>query len=192
MHLQGKTPIHANDTFISPSASVIGDVEIWDTSSIWYSVVVRGDFASVRIGAYTNIMDKCVVRTVESLNNGFPSNCVVGNYCSVGAGSILTSCTIGNEVIIGEGCVISEGSVVSSQAVLEPGTVLPPYSFIPANEQWGGSPAKFQTKLDSHAGENAEQQAKAIAYLAAEHYEEYLPTGNSYKHLEDVVGNVSA
>lgn len=49
--LQGKTPHIGEGTFVAPTAAVIGDVEIGNGSSVWYSAVIRGDVNRIRIGA---------------------------------------------------------------------------------------------------------------------------------------------
>jgi len=187
MSLLGSKPLMANDAFVAPSASVIGDVTLYDYSSVWYSAVVKGDCNTVKIGGMSNIQDRCVVSTVPSLETGFPSKVDVGNYVSVGPGSVLTSCTIGDHVIVGEGTSIGEGSVISSVCVLEPGSVVPPNTFIPGGQKWGGNPISYISDLGGHADEDIQAHAKQISLLAEDHFDEYLPYGNAYKHLEEVV-----
>ena len=48
--VNGKTPKIAESAFVSEAAYVIGDVEIGENSGIWPGAVVRGDFASIKIG----------------------------------------------------------------------------------------------------------------------------------------------
>ena len=43
--------------YIDDSAQVIGDVEIGEESSVWMSVVIRGDVHRIRIGRRTNVQD---------------------------------------------------------------------------------------------------------------------------------------
>ena len=45
---------------------MIGDVEIGEESSIWYSTVIRGDVMPIRIGARTSIQDGAVVHALRS------------------------------------------------------------------------------------------------------------------------------
>ena len=42
MNLIGKAPSVAQNAFVAPSASVIGDVKVGANSSIWYGCVLRG------------------------------------------------------------------------------------------------------------------------------------------------------
>ena len=89
MTFWGKKPFKTNDTFIAPSASVIGNVTNWDESSVWYGAVVRGDNHPITIGFKSNIGDRAVLSTVSSkvteLASGFPSVLSIGHFVSVGA-----------------------------------------------------------------------------------------------------------
>ena len=49
---KGKWPKIADDVFIAPGASVIGDVEIGAGSSVWFNTVIRGDENPIRIGEH--------------------------------------------------------------------------------------------------------------------------------------------
>ena len=97
MNLGTQRPVLAADVFVAPNASVIGDVLCYDRSSVWYGAVVRGDKNKVRIGRVTNILDRAVLSTVETpaVDSGFPSDLNIGSYVTVGQGSVLTSCSIG-------------------------------------------------------------------------------------------------
>jgi carbonic anhydrase/acetyltransferase-like protein (isoleucine patch superfamily) len=43
--------------WVAPNATVIGDVTLGSGSSLWHSVIVRGDTASVKIGKNTTVQD---------------------------------------------------------------------------------------------------------------------------------------
>lgn len=186
----GKKPFKTNDTFIAPSASVIGDVTNWDESSVWYGAVVRADSYPITIGFSSNIQDRAVVNTLpaktETLESGFPPVCNIGHYVSVGAGSVLVSCEVQDLVDIGERCTIMEGAVVEKNVVLEPGTVVPAYTRIPSGQKWGGSPAAFIEELNGEAKDNIKAKAEKIHLTAYEHSVEFLPIGNTYVHLEEL------
>jgi len=116
-----------------------------------------------------------VIKTVETLETGFPAICEVGNYVSIGAGSTLISCTVGDNVDIGEGCVLLEGSLVEDNAVLAPGTVLGKGARIPTGEKWAGAPAEFVSKLSEEEVEAITTKVQTIRSRGQELYMEYLP-----------------
>lgn len=190
MNFRGTKPFYTNDTFIAPTASVIGNVTNWDESSVWYGAVVRGDSHPITIGFSSNIQDRAVIQTlparVETLDTGFPPVCYIGHYVSIGAGSVLVSCRVEDLVEIGEKCTILEGSIVESNVVLEPGTVVPAYSRIPSGQRWGGNPAAFIENLSDEDMDHIKSHAEKIHEIAEEHILEFLPIGNTYVHLEEL------
>ncbi|MDA4896261.1 hypothetical protein PFZ55_56420, partial [Streptomyces sp. MS2A] len=50
-------PVIHETAFIADNAVITGDVTIGERSSIWFSSVIRGDVAPVRIGKGVNIQD---------------------------------------------------------------------------------------------------------------------------------------
>lgn len=190
MPFYGSEPFKSNDTFIAPSASVIGEVINWDESSVWYGAIVRADSKhAINIGFSSNIQDGAVVNTLgetATLETGFPPITHVGHYVSVGAGSVLTSCRIDDYVIIGDKCTIMEGSLVASHVILEPGTVVPAYARIPSGQKWGGNPARYIADLTADEKDSIKNKAEKIHEQAWEHMAEYLPIGNTYLQLEDL------
>lgn len=190
MTFLGISPFVTNDTFIAPSASVIGDVTNWDQSSVWYGAVVRADKSHpITIGFNSSVGEGSVVTTLSknaTLQTGFPPVTHIGHYVTVGAGSILKSCRIDDLVVIGEKCTILEGALVEANTVLEPGTVVPPYARIPSGQKWGGNPAKFVANLDANELDSIKKTSLEIQDRAREHLTEFLPVGYTYVHLEEL------
>jgi carbonic anhydrase/acetyltransferase-like protein (isoleucine patch superfamily) len=187
----GQKPFVTNDTFIAPTASVIGNVTNWDESSVWYGAVVRADSSHpITIGFSSNIQDGAVLTTLSSdtstLESGFPPVTYVGHYVSIGSGSVLTSCRVEDLVIVGDKCTILEGAIVESNVILEPGTVVPPYARIPTGQRWGGNPAAFIADLTPEEKGSIQPKAEKIHQEAWEHLKEFLPYGNTYLQLEEL------
>ena len=126
----------------------VGEVSVSNWASIWYNSVIRGDINRVSIGAFSSIGDNCVVHTAAALPTGMSSAVVIGNNCSIGAGSTLYSCHIEDDVVIGEKCVILEGSRIEKGAQIAAGSVVPPGRLIPTKQLWGGNPVVFIKDLD--------------------------------------------
>lgn len=115
----GKTPRIAETAWVSEAAYVIGDVEIGENSGVWPGTVIRGDFASIKIGCSTQIEDNSVVHSgvpVEIGDNIIIGHSVVmhgikiGNNCLIGNNAtILDNAEIGSFCIIGAGCVVNQG-----------------------------------------------------------------------------------
>src|SRR5687767_1607676 len=155
----GKRPLIATDAFLAENCAVIGDVEIGEDSSIWYSVTVRGDVMPIRIGARTNIQDNTVIHVTSDR-----FGTTIGNDCTIGHGAIVHACTVEDFCLIGMGSIILDGarigrgSLVGAGALVTPGTEIPPGSLVI------GSPAKVKRAVN-------EKEREQIAYGAA-HYVE--------------------
>jgi len=52
-----KFPRLLDGDWVAPNATVIGDVQLGEGSSLWHSTIVRGDTAQVSIGKNTAIQD---------------------------------------------------------------------------------------------------------------------------------------
>ena len=46
---QGKHPKLAEDVFIAPNATIIGDVELGSGTNVWFYSLLRGDVNSIRL-----------------------------------------------------------------------------------------------------------------------------------------------
>lgn len=147
-----------NDTWVAPTAAVVGNVRLGDATSVWYGAVVRGDLNFVRLGLNTNVQEKAVIHTVETLESGFPAVVDIGEHVSVGPGCVLTSCTVENNVELGAGTVIAEGALVEKNSKLAPGTYVAAGMRIPAGEHWAGNPARFVSKLSAEEVRSEERR----------------------------------
>ena len=58
---KGVRPHLGRDVFVAENATVIGDVRMGDEASIWFGVVLRGDYFPIRVGHRTNIQDNTVL-----------------------------------------------------------------------------------------------------------------------------------
>lgn len=138
---QEHAPSIAENVFIAPNASVIGQVTLGAGASIWFGSVLRGDIAPVAVGEGSNIQDNCV------LHVGDNEPCLVGRNVIVGHGVVLHGCTIEDDCLIGMSAivlndvVVGKGSVVGAGALITQGMVIPPNSLVL------GSPAKVRREL---------------------------------------------
>jgi carbonic anhydrase/acetyltransferase-like protein (isoleucine patch superfamily) len=128
--------------WIAPNAQVMGDVVLGEDVGIWFGAVLRGDRATMTIGARTNIQDGTVVHTDANVP------LTIGEDCTVGHNAIVHGATIGRGVLIGMGATIlnhariGDGCIVGANALVTEGKEFPPNSLIV------GSPAKVVRELD--------------------------------------------
>lgn len=157
-------PEIAEDVFLAPGSSVIGNVVIAAGSGVWFNSVVRGDVNEVRIGARTNIQDGCVIHvTSDGLGT------YLGNDVTVGHKAILHACTLEDGCLIGMGAVVMDGVIVESGAMVAAGALVTFNKRIKAGELWAGSPARFLRKLSDDEAAQIGKSAKVYAGLAQEY-----------------------
>ena len=54
---EGVRPTIADDAWIAPTATIIGDVTIESGASIWYGATLRGDDGPIIVRANANVQD---------------------------------------------------------------------------------------------------------------------------------------
>ncbi len=147
--------------FLADTATVIGNVEIREHSSVWFGAVVRGDVHYIKIGRYTNIQDNAVIHvthyTKPDMSDGFPT--VIGDYVSIAHGAIVHGCTIKDNVLVGIGAVILDGAVINENTIVAAGTLVPPGKEFPPNVLLMGRPAQVRRDLTSAEIEKIKENA---------------------------------
>ncbi len=164
---KGINPTIAESAYIDEDATVIGDVHIGEASSVWPSVVIRGDVNYIRIGEATNIQDGSVLHvTAPNENNpeGFPL--IVGNQVTVGHGAILHACTIEDECLIGMGATVLDGAILKKHVLLAAGSLVPPGKELEGGYLWVGSPVKRARPLTEQELQFFRKSSKNYVELA--------------------------
>jgi carbonic anhydrase/acetyltransferase-like protein (isoleucine patch superfamily) len=186
MGIYDKQPDIAVDVFVAPSASVVGEVSVASSSSVWYGAVLRGDVNEISVGGMTSIQDGAVVTVSQHNDLGFPASTYIGHYVAVGPGASLHSCTVEDGAVIGRGAVISEGALVEKNAQVANGAVVGAGARVPAGQVFAGNPATYVRDLtEDEIGAN-KAACKEFHNSAAEHAHEFLPTGTAYLDAEKI------
>ncbi|HNW51700.1 MAG TPA: gamma carbonic anhydrase family protein [Prolixibacteraceae bacterium] len=135
--LKGITPKIGENCFLAENATIIGDVEMGNDCSIWYSAVLRGDVHYIRIGNNVNIQDGAIVHCTYQKS---PTN--IGNNVSIAHGAILHGCTVHDYVLIGMNAVVLDDAVIESNSIIAAGAVVTKGTVVPSGTVWAGSPAR--------------------------------------------------
>lgn len=160
----GVRPAIAEDAFVAPGASVVGDVAVGAGSSIWFGCVLRGDMDVVRIGARSNIQDGSMIHVSSGGLGTF-----VGDDVTVGHMCLIHACTLEDHSFVGSTACILDGAVVESDAMVAAGSLLLGGRRVPSGELWAGRPAKLLRPLTPE--EIARNRAVAARY--AEYAQQY-------------------
>jgi carbonic anhydrase/acetyltransferase-like protein (isoleucine patch superfamily) len=159
LSLDSAAPTVADDSWIAPTATVIGQATIGSETGIWYNAVIRADDAPISIGDGTNIQDGCVVHA----DPGSPT--VIGSGVSVGHNAVLHGCTVADNVLVGMGAVIMNGAHVGADSLVAAGALVTEKMVVPPRSLIAGAPAKIRRELTDTEVENI--RANAANYRAA-------------------------
>jgi carbonic anhydrase/acetyltransferase-like protein (isoleucine patch superfamily) len=140
---KGIVPTIPDSCYVDSSAQIIGDVVLGEHASVWMNAVLRGDVHSIRVGAYSNIQDCCVLHGMKEQYGVF-----VGEYVTVGHSVTLHGCAIGDRCLIGMGSVILNGAWIGAGSIIAAGTLIVEKTVVEAGSLWMGSPGKFRRKLN--------------------------------------------
>lgn len=107
-----------SDSYIHPGATVMGDVEMGESCSIWPGAVLRADMNSIRLGKAVNIQDNTTLHTDSR------SSISIGDYSLVGHNAMLHGCKIGRGVLIGIGSIVLDGAEIGDGAQITAGCMI--------------------------------------------------------------------
>ncbi|MFV0521240.1 MAG: gamma carbonic anhydrase family protein [Mangrovibacterium sp.] len=161
--LNGKTPKIGKKCFVAENAAIIGDVEIGDGSSVWYSTVIRGDVHSIRIGDNTSVQDCAVIHATYKKS---PTN--IGNHVIIAHGAIVHGATLHDHVMIGMNAVVLDDCIINSNTIIAAGSVVTKGTIVESNSVYAGTPARKIKELTPELAQNElERIAKAYSTYAS-------------------------
>ncbi|MCW2648558.1 MAG: gamma carbonic anhydrase family protein [Pseudonocardiales bacterium] len=138
---EGKRPTIADDAFVAPTATLIGDVTIEAGASVWYGAVLRGDCGPIIIRERANVQDGSILHCPPEVTTEVGRGATVAHLCVV-HGAVLEE-----EALVANGCVVLDGarigarSLVAAHSLVSAGTVIPPGVLA------AGAPAVVKKKL---------------------------------------------
>ena len=93
--IDGLTPVVPEESYVHPTAVLIGDVILGKGVYVGPNASLRGDFGRIVVKDGANIQDNCVM-------HGFPGqDTVVEEEGHIGHGAILHGCVIGRNALVG-------------------------------------------------------------------------------------------
>ena len=141
--VRGFAPKYGRDCWLAENSSLIGEVELGDNCTVWFSAVVRGDVNFIRVGNNTNIQDNVTIHgTYEKAGT------TIGNNVSIGHNAVIHGCTIEDKVLIGIGAIVLDKAVIKSGSIIGAGSVVLAGTIVEPNSVYGGIPAKKLKEMD--------------------------------------------
>ncbi|MDT4957346.1 MAG: hypothetical protein QOD31_1145 [Pseudonocardiales bacterium] len=150
---EGKRPTIADDAFVAPTATLIGDVTIEAGASVWYGAVLRGDCGPIIIRERANVQDGSILHCPPEVTTEVGRGATVAHQCVV-HGAVLEE-----EALVANGCVVLDGarigarSLVAAHSLVSAGTVIPPgvlAAGAPAvvKKELAGTPAEMWVQIN--------------------------------------------
>ena len=133
--------IRSNDIFIAPCATVIGNCDLHENSSIWFQAVLRGDNDPIIVGARSNVQDGSILHT----DIGAPLT--IGSGVTIGHRVMLHGCTIGNDSLIGMGATILNHARIGNNCLVGANSLVTEGKKFPDGVLIVGSPATVKREL---------------------------------------------
>ena len=156
-----------SESWIAPTAAVIGKVRLDKGASVWFGAVLRGDNELIHIGENSNVQDGTVMHT----DMGFPLT--LGKGVTVGHNVMMHGCTVDDYSLIGINAVILNGARIGKYCIIGANSLIPEGKVIPDGSLVMGSPGKVVREL-------TEQQRKMLEGSAA-HY-----AHNAQRYVRDL------
>lgn len=139
--IDGIRPVVHPDSYVHPTAVLIGDVVIAADCYIAPSAILRGDFGRLILEQGANLQDTCVM-------HGFPgTDTIVEQDGHIGHGAVLHGCHIGKNALIGMNSVIMDGASVGESAMVAAMSFVKAKMMVPDRQLAAGSPARIIREL---------------------------------------------
>jgi carbonic anhydrase/acetyltransferase-like protein (isoleucine patch superfamily) len=132
-----KYPKWAENCFIAPNATIVGDVTMGANCSVWFNAVIRGDVNTITIGNDSNIQDGAVIHATYQ-----KAATVIGNRVSVGHNAIVHGCTLKDHILVGMGAIVMDNAVVEDYCIIAAGAVILENTQCESGYLYAGIPAK--------------------------------------------------
>jgi carbonic anhydrase/acetyltransferase-like protein (isoleucine patch superfamily) len=135
-------PKIGQNTYVSETATIIGNVEIGNNCYIGHGAILRGDYGKIVIGDGTAVEEGVIIHSPPGETNN------IGQKVTLGHGAILHGKNIGDYAVVGMGAVLSILSEVGDRAIIAEGSVVKMRQVVPEKQIFAGNPAVFVRDLE--------------------------------------------
>jgi len=125
-----RIPQISRESYISDTATVIGDVTIAGNCYIGHGSILRGDYGSIKIGNGTAIEENAVLHIRPDGLLELEEKVTVGHgamihgklikaYAVIGIGAVVGfDVVVGTWSIVAEGCVVPKGNIIPDEKIV--------------------------------------------------------------------------
>lgn len=174
LEYNGRKPSISENAYVSPMATLIGDVRVNDNAVLWPGSILRAENSQINIGEYTTIFNGTMMFTRSQ-----KSSIHIGRYCIIESGVTILGCFMEDYVQILEGTLIFEETSIGEGSIILNKSQVPPGLTIPARSVLKGipvEPLREQTRNDVlEQKERAEHYSQLFIKI-----KQQLPNAQSY------------
>jgi len=137
----GLVPVVHPESFVHPTAVLIGDVQIGRGCYIGPGASLRGDFGRLCIGDGANVQDNCILHC-------FPGKeTVIETDGHIGHGAILHGCIVRRNALVGMNAVIMDDAEIGEESFVAAMSFVPSEFRVPPRSLVAGIPARIRREL---------------------------------------------
>lgn len=170
----GKGPQISEGAYVSPAATLIGDVKVNDNVVIWPGSILRAEYSPIIIGEYTTIFNGVMMFTRSQ-----KSSINIGRYCIIETGVTLLGCFLEDYVQILEGTLIFEEASIGEGVIILNNSQVPPGLTIPARSVMKGNPVEPIREQSRNDVLKQKERAENYSQLFIK-IKEHLPNAQGY------------
>ncbi len=134
--INGRRPIIGENTWIAPTAELIGDVRIGDNCYIGFGAILRGDYGTIIVGNETAIEEGVMIHARPA------GETVLGKCVTVGHMAMLHNTTIQDYAVIGMHSTISDFSEIGQWAIIGEHSLVKRHQIVPEEKIYAGVPSE--------------------------------------------------
>jgi carbonic anhydrase/acetyltransferase-like protein (isoleucine patch superfamily) len=116
------------EAYVSPGATLVGDVTLAAECGIFPGAVLRAEGASITLGAQANVQDNCVVEATP----GHPVT--IGKRVTLGHNARVYGATVDEAAMIAIGATVLPGAHVGKHAIVAANATVPENMDVPAGK----------------------------------------------------------
>lgn len=173
---EGKRPRIDATAFISPEATIIGDVIIGKGCYIAPGARLRGDWGTIIVGSYSNIQENCIIHAAPD------DTVILGEKSHLGHGSILHGPELEDHVTVGMGAIVMDKVKIGAGSCIGAGSLVTSGTVVPARRLFVGVPAKDRGQINGEMEKYFEWGTKVYMELPPRCFKGLVPL-----ELKDVV-----
>jgi phenylacetic acid degradation protein len=186
---EGIRPVVHPTSFLHPTASLIGDVQVGPGCYIGAGASLRGDFGRIIVEGDASIQDNCTLHT------GAGSDCIIARGATIGHGSIVHGAMIGENALVGMNAVVLDEAVIGAESLVGALSLVKSEMRAPERSLIAGNPAKIIREMPAETivwKNDGEGEYQRLARQSHTDFAECEPLTEAEPNRRRVSGNARA